>query len=265
MKKLLIIGALGLAAVLGAPAGAVAAETTTPLPKPSEPVTAPTFQSPKLGLVLYVDIVQSGKSAEKPAEVLAGCAQTSIIHVGQTIVFRMWGVDAANGGVPLAESNVEQAYVKIPGVLVNGVATTVRFSLGWGQHLQGKASTAQEAIKHAYWTLGVPTKGEVKEEKGVKNLLAQSESPTGALNLLPATTKIEIPLTAAGSSLAFTVHVVTKPTTVTKVVKKKVTKKVKGKKKVVIKKITKKVVVPGVTGEFSQANFPISSQLVIVK
>ena len=260
MKKLLIVGALGLAAVLGAPAGAVAAETTTPLPKPSEPVTAPTFQGEKpLGLVLYTDTVVSGKPESKEAPVLAGCSQTSIIHVGETIVFRMWGVDAAEGGVPLTESNVEQAYVKIPGVLVNGVASTVRFALGWGQHTAGKTPTL-EAIKHAYWTVGVPTKGEVKATE-----VFQSESPTGELSKLPEKTKIEIPPTAAGSSLAFTVHVVTKSKTVTKLVKKRVTKKVKGKKKVVIKKVTKKVVVPGLTGEFSQANFPVSSQLVIAK
>lgn len=259
MNKLLIIGALGLAAVLGVPAGAVAAETTTPLPKPSEPVTAPLFQGPKsLGLVLYVDTVVSGKGESKAAPVLAGCSQTSIIYVGETIVFRMWGADATNGGVALTEANVAQAYVAVPNVLVNGVATTVRFSLGWGQHNAAKGE-AGEKNKHAYWTVGIPTKGEVK------TLVAQSESPTGELALLPATTKIEIPPTAAGGSLAFLVRVVTKPSTVTKLVKKKVTKKVKGKKKVVIKKVKKKVVVPGVTGEFSQVNFPTSSQLVIAK
>jgi hypothetical protein len=256
MKKLLIVGALGLVAVLATPAGAIAAETTTPLPKPSEPVTAPTFQSPKLGLVLYTDTVVSGKPESKASPLLAGCSQTSIIRMGETIVFRMWGVDATNGGVPLSESNVEQAYVKIPGVLVNGVATTVRFALAWGQHTQGKTPT-QEAIKHAYWTVGVPTKGEVAKEA-----IVQSETPTGELNKLAEKTKIEIQPNGI-TPLAFTIHVVTKPQTVTKVVKKKVTKKVKGKKKVVIKKVKKKVVEPGLTGEFSQANFPVSSQLMI--
>jgi len=262
MKKLLIIGALGLAAVLGAPAGAVAAETTTPLPKPSEPVTAPLFQGPKsLGLVLYVDTVVSGKGESKAAPVLTGCSQTSVIYVGETIVFRMWGADAKNGGVALTESNVEQAYVKIPGVLVNGVAMTVRFALGWGQHNQAR-TPAGEAIKHAYWTLGVPTKGEVKETE-----VFQSESPTGELNKLPPKTKIEIPPTAAGTALPFTVHVVTKPTTVFKTVKVKVKSKgKKGKKaKAKYKKVKKKFTEPGLTGEFSQANFPTSSQLVIAK
>jgi len=258
MKKLLIAFVLGLAAVLGTPAGAVA-ETTTPLPKPSEPVTAPTFQSPKLGLVLYVDTVVSGKGESKEAPALAGCSQTSIIHEGETIVFRMWGVDAAHGGVPLTEANIEQAYVQIPNVRVNGVGMTVRFAIAWGQHVQGRTPT-QEAIKHAYWTVGVPTGG--KAEVG-KEAIVQSESPTGELTKLPEKTKIEIPPTAAGTSLAFAVHVVTKSTTVTKLVSKKVTVKVKGKKKVVTKKVKKTVVEPGLTGEFSQANFPISSQLVI--
>jgi hypothetical protein len=258
MKKLLTAFVLGLAAVMGTPAGAVAAETTTPLPKPSEPVTAPTFQSPKLGLVLYVDTVVSGKPESKEAPSLAGCSQTSIIHSGETIVFRMWGVDGTNGGVPLTESNVEQAYVKIPNVRVNGVTTTVRFAIAWGQHTQGKTPT-QEAIKHAYWTVGVPTKGEVAKEA-----IVQSESPTGELTKLAEKTKIEIPPTAAGTSLAFAVKIVTKSKTVTKVVKKKVTVKGKnGKKTVVIKKVKKTVVEPGQPAEFSQANFPVSSQLVI--
>ncbi len=258
MKKLLIAGALGLAAVLGAPAGALAAETKTPLPKPSEPVTAPTFQSPKLGLVLYVDTVVSGKPASKEAPTLAGCSQTSIIHVGETIVFRMWGVNAKESGASLTESNVEQAYVRIPGVLVNGVPSTVRFALAWGQHNQSKTE-AGEKNKHAYWTVGVPTKGEVQKEAVV-----QSESASGEVTALPEKTKIEIPPNGI-TPLGFTVHVVSKPVTIEKTVKVKV--KAKGKKgkkgKPRFKKEVKKIVEPALTGEFSQANFPVSSQLMI--
>ena len=254
MKKLLMVPVLGLIVALGAPAGAVAAET--------KPTTAAPFQGEKpLGLVLYVDTVVSGSAAVKQLEPLGGCAQTSIIHVGQTIVFRMWGVDTTKGGVALTEKNVDPlkgAYVVIPNVVVNGVGAIVRVPLLWGEHSQAK-TPAGEANKHSYWTVGVPTKGELKE------IGWTIEGPSGALTAIPEKSKIEIPITAPGS-LAFSVHVVTKSVPATKVVTKKVTKKGKnGKKKVVIKKTVKKYIELGHSGVFSQVNFPLASQLVIAK
>jgi len=254
MKKILMISVLGLVAAAAVAASPAAAATTT---KP--PVTAPPFQGEKpLGLVLYVDTVVSGKASATETEPLPGCAQTSIIHVGQTIVFRMWGTDVKNG-LALTEKNVEPekgAYVVIPGVLVNGVVTTVRIPLAWGEHVQAK-TPAGEAVKHSYWTVGVPTKGEDKEPGW------SAESSTGALTPIAEKAKIEIP---PATPLGFSVHVVTKSVVVEKVVKKKViTKGKNGKKKVVIKKVKKKSTEPGQVGEFTQANFPLSSQLVIEK
>jgi hypothetical protein len=247
---LLLVSALGLLGIIAVgPSTAAAAEKT--------PTTAPPFQGEKLGgLVLYVDTVLSGKASAALTEPLPGCTETSRIHVGQTIVFRMWGVDVKKGGVAVTENNVAEgdAYITIPGVLVNGVSSTLRVPLVWGEHSQAKTPEG-EKTKHSYWTVGVPTKGETSPLSGWK-----TESASGVLSEeLPEKTKIEIPVTSP-SPLAFVVHVKTKSEKVTKVIKKKV--KRHGKKKVIKKK--KKVTVPGRSGEFSQANFPLSSQLVIV-
>jgi hypothetical protein len=246
---LLLVSALGLVGVVAAGPGAAAAAEKTP-------TTAPPFQGEKLsGLVLYVDTVVSGKAAASLKEPLPGCTETSLIHYGQTIVFRVWGVDVKNGGVAITENNVEngEAYIDIPNVLVNGVSAMLRVPLVWGEHSQAKTPEG-EKTKHSYWTVGVPTKGETSPLSEWK-----TETPTGPSAELPEKTKIEIQPTSP-SPLAFVVHVKTKSETVTKVIKKKV--KRHGKKKVVKKK--KKVTLPGRSGEFSQANFPLSSQLVIV-
>lgn len=247
---LLLVAALGLIGIVAAgPGSAAAAEKA--------PTTAPPFQGEKLsGLVLYVDTVVSGKAASSLTEPLPGCTETSLIHFGQTIVFRVWGVDVRKGGVAVTENNVEEgeAYITIPGVLVNGVSSTLRVPLVWGEHSRTRTPEG-ETVKHSYWTVGVPTKGETSPLSGWR-----TESSPGVLSAeLPEKTKIEIQPTSP-SPLAFVVHVKTKSEKVTKIVKKKV--KRYGKKKVVKKK--KRVKVPGVSGEFSQANFPLSSQLVIV-
>jgi hypothetical protein len=247
---LLLVSALGLLGIATAGTSAAAAAEKAP-------TTAPPFQGeqPLSGLVLYVDTVVSGKAATSLKEPLPGCTETSLIHFGQTIVFRVWGVDVKKGGVAVTENNVEngEAYIDIPNVLVNGVSAMLRVPLVWGEHSQAKTPEG-EKTKHSYWTVGVPTKGETSPLSEWK-----TETPTGPSAELPEKTKIEIPATSP-SSLAFVVHVKTKSETVTKVIKKKV--KRHGKKKVIKKK--KKVTVPGRSGEFSQANFPLSSQLVIV-
>lgn len=258
MKKFLIAGVLGLMAAMGAPAGALAAEAT-----PAPPPLPPPFQGEKpLGLTLYVDTVVSGKAVVAQKEPLAGCAQTSIIHLGQTIVFRMWGTDNQLGGVPVNEDIVEagKAYVRIGNVMVAGVQTTVRIPLAWGSHSASKATPALEANKHSYWTVGVPTKGEAGP-----GWLA--ETAPGVTSPIAEKTKIEIPPTPSGSSLPFTVYVSTKAVTISKKIKVKVKAK-KGKKgkksKTQFKTVVKKTTEPGAAGEFSQVNFPVSSQLQIL-
>ena len=250
MKNLLTISVLGLVAAAAVAASPVAAETKA--------VTAPPFQGEKpLPLVLSVDIVNSGAAVNKLLEHPTGsCAETNVIHVGQTIVFRMWGVDVKTGGEALTEKNVENekgAYVIIPGVLVNGVSSTVRIPLVWGEHSLAKTPEG-EKTKHAYWTAGVTTKGETQAAATPW----QIESSTGALTPIAEKTKIEIPPNNI-SPLAFKIRVVTKSTVVTKIVKKKIKKN----GKTVIKKVKTKVTEPGQDGEFTQANWPIASQLMI--
>lgn len=252
MKKLPTIAVLGLVAAAAVAASPAAAAET-------KAVTAPPVQGTKpLPLVLSVDTVNSGSAANKSLEDAKGnCSETNIIHVGQTIVFRMWGVDVKTGGQALSEANVENekgAYVIIPGMLVNGVSSTVRIPLVWGEHSLAKTPEG-EKTKHAYWTAGVTTKGETEAAATPW----QVESSTGTLTPIAEKTKVEIPPNGV-TPLAFRIRVVTKPVVVTKVVKKKVHKK----GKTVIKKIRKKVTEPGQEGEFTQAGWPISSQLMIL-
>ena len=106
-QKLLTTYALGLFAAMGVvvaslSVGPAASATTTTTTKTA--VVAPPFQGEKpLGLVLSVDTVVSGKAAATLTEPLPGCTETSLFHEGQTIVFRMWGVDVKAGGVPRKE------------------------------------------------------------------------------------------------------------------------------------------------------------------
>jgi hypothetical protein len=135
MKKLLIAGALALTAVLGAPSGASAAGV-------EEVVTAPPLQGTEpLGLVITADTVFGASGTPKPT---SSCAQSNIFGKEQRIVFRVWGVDAKHGGVPLTKDNVQEAYVEIP-----GVASSLT-QLKYGEHSRSKA----EPVKHAFWTLG---------------------------------------------------------------------------------------------------------------
>jgi len=250
MKNLLTISVLGLVAAAAVAASPAAAETKA--------VTAPPFQGEKpLPLVLSVDIVNSVAAVNKLLEHPTGsCAETNVIHLGQTIVFRMWGVDVKTGGEALTEKNVENekgAYVIIPGVLVNGVSSTVRIPLVWGEHSLAKTPEG-EKTKHAYWTAGVTTKGETQAAATPW----QIESSTGALTPIAEKTKVEIPPNNI-TPLAFKIRVVTKSVVVTKIVKKKIKKNGKS----VIKKVKEKVTEPGQEGEFTQANWPIASQLMI--
>ncbi len=75
---------------------------------------------------IYVDtIVASGATGVLAPEFGAGCEITSEFIVGQTIVFRVYGNDAALGGAVLTPLNVSTATVTIP-----GVATPLALSYG---------------------------------------------------------------------------------------------------------------------------------------
>ena len=122
---------LGLAAsaLVFASTSAGAATTTT-----TGPTTTTTLGPPAQGtgvhkVFLYVDTITGG-GTPKPA---AGCAQTNLFQPGQLVVFRMYGVNAAAGGVNLTPQTVLNAYVKVPGL--------ARIPPVYGTH--GKAS---------YWT-----------------------------------------------------------------------------------------------------------------
>jgi hypothetical protein len=256
MKKLLKISTLGLvtAAAVAASSAATAIAAV--------PATVPPFQgTAPLPLVLSVDTADSGSAATKLAETPASCAETSIIHFGQTIVFRMWGVDVKTGA-SLTEANVENekgAYVIIPNMKVAGVPSTVRIPLVWGEHNKEK-NPAGEANKHAYWTAGVPTKGTT----AAAATPWQIESATGTLT--PIAEKTAVELTPSDTApVNFAIHVVTKSTVVTKVITKKTKKKnKKGKKITVIKKVTETVTEPGQEATYTQAGWPTSSQLLVV-
>lgn len=253
LLTLLLASALGLLAALGAPAGALAAETKA--------VAAPPVQGEKLpGLDLNFDTVLGGGTpVTELKEPLTDCTQTSVIYAGQVIVFRMWGVDVKRGGVAITEANVApgEAYLKIPGVLVGGTSTTLRAPFAWGEHsAEMNAKHEEIGAKHAYWEVAVPTKGKTSlADTGATGW--KTESASGALAEIPENTTIEIP--ASSTPLAFSIHVTTKSETVTKTVKEKVKKN--GKVKTI--KVKKKVAEPGQTGEVSWSNFDIASQLVI--
>ena len=90
--------------------GASTTTTTTP--------TAPPFQSGNRYLSVNVDTVMGAGS---PGSVGAGCYMTNNFIQGQTVVFRMWGIDNNTGGPltgsPLTNANVQSVVVKdLPGV-----------------------------------------------------------------------------------------------------------------------------------------------------
>lgn len=130
MVVLGLAGSAGLAAAM--PASGSAATTTTGT---STTVTQPPVQgtTPRL-VTMYVDTVQGAGGSPKPA---AGCAITNLFEQGQVVVFRMWGTDGADGGLPLTQKNVKSAVVSIP--LAGGGSTTL--PLAYAAH-----------GSYAYWT-----------------------------------------------------------------------------------------------------------------
>ncbi len=251
---------LAIASVCAVPA---TAHTTTARMSASTKtaVTAPPVQGeaqPDLAINLDT-VLGGGKTATELKEPLADCTQTSLVHLGQIIVFRMWGVDVKAGGVALTEANVAEgdAYISIKNVKVGSEATTLRAPFAWVEESE-KRNAKFEAIgaKHAYWEVPIPSMGATSGA----DIGWKTESASGARAEIKEGTTIEI----APGTVEFTVHVTTKAFKVTKTVTKKVKADVNG--KTMTKKITKhiRVAEPSVSGETSWGNFYVGSQLTVV-
>lgn len=266
-RTLLLLSAVTVLATAGIVTGAAAkrpsaaaAATTTTTTKPA--VTAPPVQGETLpNLDINLDtVLGGGKTATELKEPFGTCTQTSLIHVGQIVVFRMWGVDVKAGGIALTEANVAEgdAYLTIQGVKVGSETTTLRAPFAWGEH--GKSESGPEAsVKHSYWEVPIPTRGKTSGA----DIGWKTESSSGALAEIKEGTEIEIPPTSP-APLQFAVHVTTKPLTVTKTVIERV--KVKGKhRKHKTKTVSRHIEVkePSLSGEASWTNFALASQLVI--
>jgi len=121
MNKLTTKFAVGLATTAGLAALATAlagsgANAATPKAAASTSTTTTTLGPPAQGprphkLFMYVDTVNGG--AYKPG---GDCAMTNLFQRGQTVVFRMDGIQVATGGTDLTSANVLDAFVVIPGV-----------------------------------------------------------------------------------------------------------------------------------------------------
>ena len=147
----LTAGALSLsgAALVGlGTASATGTTTTTAAPTTTTtagPTTTTTLGPPIQGtanvpVYMNVDTVVGG-GGTGILKAAIGCAQTNEFYVGQTVVFRMSGVNVATGGTPLTPKNVISANVVIP-----GVATPA--PMNYGNH-----GTV------AFWTYGWNTTG----------------------------------------------------------------------------------------------------------
>ncbi|MGC8498006.1 MAG: hypothetical protein ACP5OV_00685 [Acidimicrobiales bacterium] len=127
----LAAGALSLSglALLGASTASADSSTTTTLANPIQGTR-------NLPVYLNVDtVVGGGGTGILKAPI--GCALTNEFYVGQTVVFRMSGVNVGSGGTPLTTANVKSAVVVIPGIATPapmnyGNHGTVAFwSYGW--------------------------------------------------------------------------------------------------------------------------------------
>ncbi len=127
----LAAGALSLSglALLGVSTASADSTTTTTLAPPIQGTS-------NLPVYLNVDtVVGGGGTGILKAPI--GCALTNEFYVGQTVVFRMSGVNVGSGGTPLTPANVKSAVVVIPGIstpapMNYGNHGTVAFwSYGW--------------------------------------------------------------------------------------------------------------------------------------
>jgi hypothetical protein len=130
-----VVAAAMAAGIVTTGTGAVIAQAATTTTSSSSSTTSTTLAPPAQGngghkLFLYVDTVNGGQY--KPN---GDCAMNNVFQPGQTVVFRMDGVEIATGGTDLTGQTVRGAFVKIPG--------EKNQTLYFGNH--GKTS---------YWTAG---------------------------------------------------------------------------------------------------------------
>jgi hypothetical protein len=120
---------LGSVAFFGATSSGASTTKATPV--------APPFVTGNKYLSVNVDTVIGGGS---PGVVGGGCYLENSFIQGQTVVFRMWGIDNATGGPligsPLTKANVQSVVIKdLPGVSPNPVmAYSTRdgyYTFGW--------------------------------------------------------------------------------------------------------------------------------------
>ena len=139
----LAAGALSLsgAALVGmGTASADSTTTTTAAPTTTTTLGPPIQGTANVPVYMNVDtVVGGGGTGILKAPV--GCAMTNEFYVGQTVVFRMSGVNVATGGTPLTPNNVISANVVIPGI-------STPFPMNYGNH-----GTV------AFWTYGWNTTG----------------------------------------------------------------------------------------------------------
>jgi hypothetical protein len=147
------LGFLPLLNVTTASADSTTTTTTTTTLAPPVQGSAP------LPLALNVDtVVGSGGTGALKAPV--GCAQTNEFLIGQTVVFRLSGLDVATGGVALTPKNVSSVVVTIPGVatplvMAYGNHGAVAFwSVGW--NTVGYTTTGIVNFKIVVHTIAVP-------------------------------------------------------------------------------------------------------------
>lgn len=149
-------GALSLsgAALMGASGASADATTTT-----TTTLAPPVQGAAPLPIFLNVTTVvgSGGTGVLKPA---VGCAQTNEFLVGQTVVFRVFGVNVATGGTPLTPKNVASATVVIPGVATpapmayGNHGTSAFWSYGW--NTTGYSTLGIVSFQIVFTTKAVP-------------------------------------------------------------------------------------------------------------
>lgn len=165
----LAAGALSLSglALLGASTASADSSTTTTLANPIQGTA-------NLPVYLNVDtVVGGGGTGILKAPI--GCALTNEFYVGQTVVFRMSGVNVVSGGTPLTAANVKSAVVVIPGIATPapmnyGNHGTVAFwSYGW--NTTGYATLGVVNFQIVVTTKAIPAVTKiVKYHRGTKIL-----------------------------------------------------------------------------------------------
>ena len=150
---------------------------------------APAWTEGQVGspnLYFYVDTVE-GAGGTVPAA--AGCAMTNLFTTGQVVVFRLAGLEAANGTV-LTASDVQRAFVYVPGVgripFTYGThGTSSYWTAAW--NTTGYASSGTVNFYAAVWSKLIPA---TKGSKAVRSYLGTFSqaglAPPSRLEVNPA-------------------------------------------------------------------------------